>query len=188
MRILLIDNYDSFTHNLRELIYKAAGTVANVRYNDAVRAIDLQDADTIVISPGPGHPSNEADFGICAEVIRQASQPVLGICLGHQGIATALGGTVEHAPFPVHGQVDEIGHDGQGLFERIPQNFKAVRYHSLAVTNLPENVVATARTRDGIIMGLQHVERPIFGVQFHPESICSEFGVEIISNFLKAVR
>jgi len=188
VRILLIDNYDSFTHNLCELIYRASGTVANVRYNNAVRDIDLQTADRIVISPGPGHPGNKKDFGICADVIRQANQPILGICLGHQGIAAALGGSVTHAPRPIHGQVDHITHDEKGLFEGIPQNFKAVRYHSLAVTKLPNNVVATAHTPDGVLMGLRHMERPLFGVQFHPESICSEFGIDIVSNFLKAAR
>ncbi|MGW3204230.1 aminodeoxychorismate synthase component I [Streptomyces sp. NPDC001135] len=187
LRVLLVDNYDSYTWNLFQLIWKVAGEPPVVVRNDEATADDLlaRDFTHVVISPGPGTPAREADFGLCRDLLRRATVPVLGVCLGHQGLAVAFSGEVRHAPEVVHGRADAITHTGTGLFTGIPQGFKAVRYHSLAVTEpLPDHLVVTARSEDGVVMGLQHRERPLHGVQFHPESVESEYGEELIANFL----
>jgi para-aminobenzoate synthetase len=187
----LIDNYDSFTHNVGELIYRVSGMQASVFRNDGIAydALAAFDADCTVISPGPGHPARTQDFGVCTEILQRSEKPVLGICLGHQGIGVVFGVKVPRAPQPVHGQVSEISHDGKGVFLDIPQRIRAVRYHSLIVdTELPDELQETAWTDEGLIMGVRHRERNIFGVQFHPESICSEYGETIIANFLRVVR
>ncbi|MBB5066885.1 aminodeoxychorismate/anthranilate synthase component II [Granulicella mallensis] len=191
MKIALIDNYDSFTYNIRDLIYRVSGISATVFCNDEISYSAFADfnADCVVISPGPGHPARAQDFGICADILQHSEKPVFGICLGHQGIGVAFGGKVDLAPQPVHGQIAVISHEGQGLFEGIPQRVKMVRYHSLIVdSDLPEPLYKTAWTDEGLIMGLQHRERSIFGVQFHPESICSEFGETLMANFLREVK
>jgi anthranilate synthase/aminodeoxychorismate synthase-like glutamine amidotransferase len=191
MKIALIDNYDSFTHNVCDLIYRVSGDHVTVFRNDEISYAEFarMNIDGVVISPGPGHPARVQDFGVCAEILQHSEKPVLGICLGHQGIGMVFGGRVELAPRPVHGQVAIISHDGKGLFEGVPQRVRMVRYHSLMVdTELPDMLFRTAWTDDGLIMGLQHRDRKIFGVQFHPESVCSEFGDTLMANFLKVVK
>lgn len=190
MNILLIDNYDSFTYNLRDLIYKVSGHSPQVVRNDALSMEEVRrmPIHAFVVSPGPGDPRNPRYFGLSATVIAQAEQPILGVCLGHQGIACAFGGEVGHAPEPVHGLTERIAHCGAGLFQGIPQGMEVVRYHSLAVAQpLPQALKLTAWTESGIVMGIEHHEKPIHGVQFHPESICSSFGDLLIHNFLKEV-
>ncbi len=185
MRTLLIDNYDSFTFNLFHLLGEVNGDEPIVVRND-----DLswdEDAalavDNIVISPGPGRPEHEGDVGISLQVLQRAEVPVLGVCLGHQALAHVTGGVISHAPTVMHGRLSEIHHDGRGLFAGIPQGFAAVRYHSLVVGALPAELRVTAWTRDGVVMGLEHRSRPLWGVQFHPESISTEHGGALLRNF-----
>lgn len=188
--ILLIDNYDSFTFNLVHFLGDL-GARSTVYRNDA---LSVEEAlalgpEAIVLSPGPCTP-NEA--GISLELIRAAAGkiPILGVCLGHQAIGQAFGGRVIRAPYPVHGKTSAIHHDGEGLFAGLPNPFQATRYHSLVVERetLPPVLVANAFTEDGLIMALHHREHPVFGVQFHPESIASEKGHEILANFLALAR
>ncbi|MFK8000686.1 MAG: aminodeoxychorismate synthase component I [Polyangiales bacterium] len=187
MRTLLIDNYDSFTFNLYQLIAKVNGTPPIVVRNDGVTWAEIEAlcVDNIVISPGPGRPDRPADFGVSADAIRHSKVPVLGVCLGHQGLANSLGGRVVLAPQEMHGRISRIRHDGSALFTSIPESFEVVRYHSLLVdaASLPETLLATAWTVDGLIMGLAHKTRPLYGVQFHPESISTEYGEQLLSNF-----
>ena len=185
--ILIVDNYDSFTYNLVQLL-AALGAEVEVRRNDtltAAEALALKPAG-IVVSPGPGTPD---DAGISRDVIRAAAAagvPVLGVCLGHQCIAEVYGATVCRSPRPVHGKTDEVTHDGQYLFAGIPSPFTATRYHSLCVDadSVPDSLVVQAHTPDGVIMGLRHRELPIFGVQFHPESVLTPEGTKLLANFL----
>ncbi|AEW93835.1 MULTISPECIES: aminodeoxychorismate synthase component I [Streptomycetaceae] len=193
MRTLLIDNYDSFTYNLVHQIAAATGQEPEVVRNDdpGWRAGRLDGYDAVVISPGPGTPRRTSDFGICDEVIarcERARLPLLGICLGHQGIAARHGGTVERAPEPRHGRTSPVLHDGTGLFAGVPSPFEVVRYHSLAVTDLPDELRATAWTEDGVLMALAHRERPVWGLQFHPESICTRHGDLLLRNFTALAR
>ena len=185
MKILIVDNYDSFTFNLYQLAAETFGTLPVVVANDsAFSDIAAQDFDAVIISPGPGSPVHVADFGISKNVILEMNIPTLGVCLGHQGICHLMGGSVEHAPVPMHGREDGIQHVGSGLFEGIPNPFVVVRYHSLVVPEpLPECLEKTAWTADGLVMGIAHKTRPLWGVQFHPESICSTFGPQIMQNF-----
>ncbi|NNH75883.1 aminodeoxychorismate synthase component I [Nocardia uniformis] len=187
MRTLLIDNYDSFTYNLYQLISEVNGVEPVVVRNDEVddpTGLDLDSFDNIVISPGPGRPDVHRDFGISAAVIARANLPLLGVCLGHQGIVIAAGGVVTAAPEPRHGYPDRITHDGSDLFAGVPQDFSAVRYHSLSAARpLPDSLEVTATTSDGVIMGVRHRSRPQWGVQFHPESIASEYGRALLRNF-----
>jgi para-aminobenzoate synthetase len=186
MRTLLIDNYDSYTYNLFQLIAEVNGIEPTVVHNDVspTESPDLDDFDNIVISPGPGHPGRPGDFGICADVIARTRIPLLGVCLGHQGIAVGMGGTVDLAPQARHGHLTKLNHDGADLFEGLPEQFIVVRYHSLcAVEPLPDRVVATAWAEDGVIMGLKHLDRPLWGLQFHPESVASEYGRELMASF-----
>ena len=186
MKTLLIDNYDSYTYNLYQLLAGINGEPPTVIANDAVdwEAVKTAGYDNIVISPGPGHPENDADFGVCARVLQEAKVPVLGVCLGHQGMADVFGGRVVHAPEAIHGRRSGVQHKDSDVFAGIPQGFQVVRYHSLVVDpELPEELEKTAWTEDGIIMGLRHKSRPIWGVQFHPESISTEFGSRILENF-----
>ena len=185
LRLLLIDNYDSFTYNLAHLAASITGEMPVVVRNDEW-VFDERAFDAIVISPGPGHPSIARDFGVSAETIRRATVPVLGVCLGHQGIALEFGGAVERVE-PAHGQVCRIEHDGDVLFRGVPSQFDAVRYHSLAVAEpLPSALRKIAWSPDGRVMAMRHVTRPMWGVQFHPESILSEHGATILRNFLGA--
>ena len=185
--ILVIDNYDSFTYNLVQLL-AALGAEVEVRRNDTLTAEEaLALAPTgIVISPGPGTPD---DAGISREVIRSASNagvPVLGVCLGHQSIAEVFGATVCRAPRQVHGKTDEVSHDGAGVFAGVPSPFTATRYHSLCVdeSTVSAPLRVTAHTPDGVVMGLQHDSLPVFGVQFHPESVLTPEGTKLLANFL----
>jgi anthranilate synthase/aminodeoxychorismate synthase-like glutamine amidotransferase len=185
--ILLIDNYDSFTFNLVHF-FGDLGMECVVRRNDALspeEALALN-PDAIVLSPGPCTP-NEA--GICVDLVRAAAasgKPLLGVCLGHQAIGQAFGGHVVRAIEPVHGKTSQILHENTDVFAGLPNPFTATRYHSLIVqrSTLPETLVPTAATEDGVIMGLRHVTLPIFGVQFHPESIATTHGHEILRNFM----
>ncbi|WP_028477322.1 aminodeoxychorismate synthase component I [Nocardia sp. CNY236] len=189
MHTLLIDNYDSFTYNLYQLISEVNGVEPTVvRNGDAhsVADLDLGRFDNVVISPGPGRPDAARDMGIAAAVIGETDLPLLGVCLGHQGIVVAAGGVVTEAPTARHGYLDHIEHDGRDLFAGIPQHFTAVRYHSLcAVRPLPDELDITAVTADGVVMGVRHRTRPQWGVQFHPESIVSEFGATLLRNFAR---
>jgi para-aminobenzoate synthetase len=154
-----------------------------VRNDVAWESIDLGRFDNIVISPGPGRPSRPGDLGIGRYAILQGGMPLLGICLGHQAVCDVLGGEVAHAPRPRHGQISRISHDGSELFAGIPSPFAAVRYHSLAVTRLPAELEASAWSADGVLMAVRHRGAPIWGVQFHPESISTEHGRTLLANF-----
>ena len=184
--ILLIDNYDSFTFNLVHFLGDLGARCEVVRNDRLTVAEALARApEAIVLSPGPCTP-NEA--GICLDLISAAAGrvPILGVCLGHQAIGQAFGGEVVRAPVPMHGKVSEVWHDGTDIFAGLPSPFAATRYHSLTVRaeTLPDVLVPTARTEDGIIMGLRHRVLPVFGVQFHPESIASQHGHDVLRNFL----
>jgi para-aminobenzoate synthetase len=184
MRTLLVDNYDSFTYNLYQFLGEVNGEPPLVvRNDDDWSAIPLDQFDSVVISPGPGRPERPEDFGISARAIRETVLPVLGVCLGHQGICHLLGGAVAHAPKPMHGRVSLVHHTGSDVFDGLPSPFTAVRYHSLAVTEVPEELEVVAWTDDGVVMGVRHRDRPLWGVQFHPESICTEYGREMLANF-----
>jgi len=186
MRVLLLDNYDSFTYNLAQYLGEL-GHGPIVHRNDEIPfdAIDALAPDRIVISPGPGRPE---DAGISVEVIRRYGKriPVLGVCLGHQAIGYAFGGNVVRAPVLMHGKVSSVKHDGRGIFTGVTQPFVAGRYHSLIVADpVPQPLEISARTDDGIVMGLRHREFPIHGVQFHPESVLTGEGRKILRNFLE---
>ncbi len=187
LRTLLIDNYDSYTYNLFHLIAELAGCPPRVVRNDEMTWAELQALgfDNIVISPGPGRPDRPADFGVCREAIEQSKIPVLGVCLGHQGIAHFEGADIVSSADVFHGQISDVFHGGSELFRDLPSPFRAVRYHSLEVSALPPRLVETARTHDGVVMALRHREKPQWGVQFHPESICTEHGRTLMRNFLE---
>ena len=183
--IVVIDNYDSFTYNLIQYLGEL-GAVLQVYRNDTISLEELESLQPsrILISPGPGEPK---DAGISEEVIRRLGSriPVLGVCLGHQAIGEVFGGRVIRADRLMHGKTSPIHHQGIGIFQGIPSPFQATRYHSLIVESpLPEVLQVTAQTTEGEIMGLQHREYPIFGVQFHPESILTEHGKVLLQNFL----
>ena len=184
--LLLIDNYDSFTYNLVHYLGEV-GAKTEVYRNDALtvdEAVALS-PEGIVLSPGPCDPDKA---GICVDLVRRVKDtiPVLGVCLGHQSIGQALGGRITRASLPMHGKPSQIRHSGKGVFSNLDNPFSAVRYHSLVVdpASLPDEVEITAETDDGVIMGLSHKDLPLHGVQFHPESIDTEFGHELLKNFL----
>lgn len=185
MRTLLIDNYDSFTYNLYQLLGEVNNEAPVVVRNDEVDWADLSlaDFDNVVVSPGPGHPGRPRDFGISANAILESTIPVLGVCLGHQGICHLFGGKVDLAPQPMHGRLAEVHHTQQDVFAGIPSPFNVVRYHSLAAIQLPDVLEPLAWTTDGVLMGVRHRSKPIWGVQFHPESICTEHGHRLAENF-----
>jgi anthranilate synthase/aminodeoxychorismate synthase-like glutamine amidotransferase len=186
-RVLLIDNYDSFTYNLYQYLCEL-GAEVTVRRNDALTVAEsvALAPDFVVISPGPGVPR---DAGISIEVIRALgpTTPTLGVCLGHQAIAEAFGGVVIRAPELMHGKASAIHHDGSGVFAGLPSPFSAIRYHSLCASPeaVPETLEVTARTDSGVIMAIRHREYPVHGVQFHPESILTEHGKALLANFLQ---
>jgi anthranilate synthase component 2 len=184
--ILLIDNYDSFVYNLDRYLQQLGHATLVVRSNAiSVEAIGRLHPQAIVISPGPKAPD---DAGCSMEVVRRLSSqiPILGVCLGHQAIGQAMGGSIVRAQSPMHGKACSIEHDGSRLFEGIPKVFQVGRYHSLVIepNSLPKELRVTAWTNDGIIMAIEHVSDPVFGVQFHPESILTEYGHRILANFL----
>jgi len=185
MQTLLIDNYDSFTFNLFQLLAEVNGAEPIVVRNDEATWEELErlSFDNVVISPGPGRPDVESDFGVCAEAIRHCEKPLLGVCLGHQGIGWVEGGEVTPAPEPMHGRVVEIEHDGSPLFAGIPNPFQATRYHSLSLGRPLPATLREIATAAGVPMALEHTERPQWGVQFHPESIATPQGKRLLANF-----
>lgn len=190
MRTVILDNYDSFTFNLYQYLGEIDEAPVVVR-NDKVSFDELValKPDRIVISPGPGSPDDRAYFGVCEEAILGLgpSVPILGVCLGHQGIVHAFGGRVVRAEEVMHGKTSYVYHGGGGIFRGLPRVFEAMRYHSLVgdAATLPDCLEVTAKTRDGVIMGVQHLEFPIHGVQFHPESIGTPVGKQLLRNFLR---
>lgn len=189
--ILMIDNYDSFTYNIVQYFYDLGEDVI-VKRNDEITVEDIEQMegiDAIVISPGPCTP-NEA--GVSVDTIKhfKGRYPILGVCLGHQSIGQAFGAKIVKAKCLMHGKTSDIYHNGRGLFEGIPSPFKAVRYHSLVIDEktLPPDIEITARSEDGEIMAIEHKKYPIWGVQFHPESILTEYGKKLLENFLKLAR
>lgn len=189
--LLIIDNYDSFTFNLSHYLQRLGAEVM-IHRHDAVTVEEIWELapQAIVLSPGPCTPQQA---GICLELVAAVCGrgiPLLGVCLGHQVIAEAFGGRIMRAHAPVHGKMSTITHDGRGLFRSVPSPFRAVRYHSLMVdpASLPRALEVTAWSEDGVIMGVQHREQPLYGVQFHPESVASQHGHALLSNFLKDMR
>jgi anthranilate synthase/aminodeoxychorismate synthase-like glutamine amidotransferase len=187
--IFLIDNYDSFAHNLARYLVRLDQHVVVAR-NDQTSVQDVRRLrpDAIVISPGPCTP---AKAGCSLDIVRDLAHevPILGVCLGHQAIAAGFGGTVVRAPCPVHGQASQIHHNGKGVFDGLPSPLLACRYHSLVVdeNTLPAEFQITARTGDGVVMGIQHRELPVVGLQFHPESILTEHGFAMLANFFHLI-
>jgi anthranilate synthase component 2 len=185
--ILIIDNYDSFTYNLVHIVAMETGDYKVIR-NDAMTVDEVRDLnpDKILISPGPGRPE---DAGITEELIGELGSeiPILGVCLGHQAIGDVFGAKVVHAPTLMHGKTSAIFHDGKSVFEGISDGFTATRYHSLVLDpeTIPDELEVTARTDDGVIMGVRHKTHPIEGIQFHPESILTTEGPKIVKNWLK---
>jgi len=181
--VIVVDHHDSYTWNLVHLVAGVTGVLPTVVQHDEVEPHDVLTHTHVILSPGPGHPGVPADFSIGNAVLRAGTRPVLGVCLGMQGLVTAYGGVVDRVS-PAHGDVATIRHDGLGVFVGLPASFEAVRYHSLAATSLPDALVATAWSADGVVMGVRHRSLPLEGVQFHPESILSAHGVAMIANFL----
>lgn len=184
--LIVIDNYDSFTYNLVQLFGELGAEIRVYRNNKiTIEEINELEPDHIVISPGPGRPE---DGGISNEVIRNIgpNTPLLGVCLGHQCLGHVFGGTVTYAPRLMHGKTSDVFHNGSGIFKDVPSPFQATRYHSLIVEEpIPESLEVTASTKEGEIMALRHKKHPIVGLQFHPESILTEFGKRILANFLE---
>ncbi|HEY0218260.1 MAG TPA: aminodeoxychorismate synthase component I [Afipia sp.] len=186
MKTLVIDNYDSFTYNLVHLIAEINQEEPLVMHNDAVTWAELstRQFDNIVISPGPGRADTSADFGVCSDIIANTTLPLLGVCLGHQGLAQTEGAVLVRAPSLIHGLASRIAHRGQGLFKGLPSPFEGARYHSFLIQRpLPPILEETAWTEDGLVMGVAHCKRPQWGVQFHPESVLTEHGRKLIENF-----
>ena len=191
-KILVLDNYDSFVYTLSGYLQQLGATTDVVR-NDAVSAKELPELmkkyDGVLISPGPGTPK---DAGLSINVVQialETNQSVFGVCLGHQAIAEAMGATVTSAEELMHGKTSEVEHDNSLVFKDVPKSFRATRYHSLAVVDntVPKDLVVTSRTKGGVIMGLQHVSKPIYGVQFHPESVLTEGGYQMLGNWLESI-
>jgi len=186
MKILLVDNFDSFVYNLYQYLGELDCDVDVIR-NDKFNMGEIIKYDKIVISPGPGNPDNEQDFGMCRKVIEMATVPILGICLGHQGIISVFGGKVIRAEKPMHGKTSIINHDGEGIFKNVKNPLRVMRYHSLVGErdSMPACLKITATAKDGTIMAVQHKEKQVYGLQFHPESILAEEGKKILKNFLE---
>jgi para-aminobenzoate synthetase component 2 len=191
-KILVLDNYDSFVYTLNGYLQQL-GAQTEVLRNDVVSEAELPELlakyDAVLISPGPGNPS---EAGLSIAVVKLAlttGQPVFGVCLGHQAIAEAMGATVRSAEELMHGKISQVHHDGSLIFKDVRQDFNATRYHSLAVVDstVPDDLQITARTQGGIIMGLQHKSKPIYGVQFHPESVLTEGGYQMLGNWLESI-
>jgi anthranilate synthase component II len=184
-RIVVVDHYDSYTWNLVHLVAEVTGQMPTVVQHDRVSPSDLAVFTHVLLSPGPGTPDRAADFAVGTAVLRTAAVPVLGVCLGMQGLVAAYGGRVR-AVEPAHGVVESVVHDGSGVFAGLPSPFPAVRYHSLAAVAVPDCLRVTAWTDDaaGVVMGVEHRELPLVGVQFHPESVLSDHGAQLLANFL----
>lgn len=193
MKVLIVDNYDSFVYNLYQEVGEL-GAEPVVFRNDAITLDGARRLapDAIILSPGPGHPANPRDFGVCTELLRELgpTTPTLGVCLGHQGVGTAFGGRVGHAARILHGKTSRVRHDGRTIFDGLPNPFVAGRYHSLAVErdSVPPDLEVSATSEDGEVMGLRHRRFPIEGVQFHPESILTPDGPHLLRNFLRKVK
>jgi anthranilate synthase component 2 len=191
--VVVVDHHDSYTWNLVHLVAEVTGALPTVVQHDEVAVEDVLAHEFVVLSPGPGHPSEPADFAVGRDVLLAGTRPVLGVCLGMQGIITTFGGTVER-DVPAHGEVSLIDHDGAGVFTGVPQDFRAVRYHSLQGVELPACLESTATCPASsaggppALMGVRHVDLPIEGVQFHPESVLSEHGATLVANFLEGRR
>jgi anthranilate synthase/aminodeoxychorismate synthase-like glutamine amidotransferase len=192
MRTLLIDNYDSFTFNLFHLLGEVNGDEPIVVRNDELPWDELAalPVDNVVISPGPGRPERDRDVGVSLDVLRRAQVPVLGVCLGHQVIGHVYGGQVGRAPELVHGKTSPVHHQGAGVLAGLPVPFAATRYHSLVVerAGLPETLEVTGETAAGLVMALRHRSHPVEGVQFHPESILTDAGHQLLGNWLAGLR
>ena len=188
--VLFVDNFDSFTYNIVEYVSQHDGTEVEVRRNTAdVEAIRVADPDAIVISPGPGHPKNDRDVGVTADVLRDIAPetPTLGICLGLEAAVYEYGGTVDRAPEPIHGKAFPIDHDGEGVYRGLEQRFQGGRYHSLVAPDCFEVTATTEHDGTELVMGIRHREYPIECVQFHPESVLTAVGHDIVGNFLRSV-
>lgn len=188
-RILVIDNYDSFVYTLGGYLLQLGATIDVVRnddFSEAEAAERMTDYDGVLLSPGPGTPAKAGVSIAMVLAALETNTPLLGVCLGHQAIAEAFGATVTHADELMHGKTSLVSHDGSALYERVPEPFTATRYHSLAVVDgtVPDELIVTSRTEGGVIMGLQHVSAPIYGVQFHPESVLTEGGYRMLANWL----
>ena len=186
-KILVVDNYDSFVFNLVQYLQQLGAEVV-VKRNDEVNAESINGFDGVLLSPGPGTPE---DAGACIEIVNAAiekQKPLLGVCLGHQAIGTALGGKVSRAPELLHGKTSQVQHKNEGVFKDLKSPFRATRYHSLAIEtpSVPEELLVTATTETGVIMGVKHKSAPIEGVQFHPESVLTEGGHQLLANWLKS--
>ena len=192
-RVLFVDNYDSFTYNLVEYVSQHEGVETEVLRNTAsLGAVRDVDPDAVVVSPGPGHPENDRDVGVSAAVLREVSPevPTLGVCLGLEAAVYEYGGSVGRAPEPVHGKAFPVRHDGEGVFAGLEQGFRGGRYHSLVALEVPECFEVSATTAHGdedLVMGVRHREHPIECVQFHPESVLTAAGHDVIANFLSLV-
>ena len=192
--VVFVDNFDSFTYNLVEYVSQHDGTTVEVFRNTAdPETVRAADPDAIVISPGPGHPKHDRDVGVTMDVLRNLSPetPTLGICLGLEAAVYEYGGTVDRAPEPIHGKAFPVDHDGSGVYRGLEQGFQGGRYHSLVALDVPDCFEITATTdHDGVelVMGVRHREHPIECVQFHPESVLTAVGHDIVGNFLRSVR
>ncbi len=189
MKVLFVNNKDSFVWNLVDYVSMFEPDTVVVPNTISLKEVKKINPDAIVISPGPGHPANPEDIGTCLDIIRETKVPLLGVCLGHQAIAVAFGGEVSHSPSgPLHGKTSLITHNDNSIYQGLPNPVVGGRYHSLAITRLPRELEVTSRTEDGIIMGIKHRQRPIFGLQFHPESVLTPEGLRIVENFLKLAK
>ena len=189
--ILVIDNYDSFTFNLVHYLVELGAKVETVRADAITPAEALaRNVSAFLISPGPGRPEQAGQSIALVDACARTQTPLLGVCLGHQAIASCFGAKIVRAPMPMHGKTDQIDHDGTGIFAKLPTPFEATRYHSLMVDpgSVPPQIIINARSADGTIQGLRHRDLPIHGVQFHPESAASEWGHDLIRNFLELVE
>ena len=183
IRVCVVDHYDSYVWSLVHLVAGVTGRLPTVVEHDATTADLVLEHDAVLLSPGPGRPDDPRDFAVGREVLARSTVPVLGVCLGLQGMVTTLGGRVERVR-PAHGRISRVEHDGAGVFAGLPQGFGAVRYHSLAAVEIPDELLVTARAEDGVVMGVRHRTRPLEGVQFHPESVLSEHGDRLVRTFL----
>ncbi len=181
--MVVVDHYDSYTWNLVHLVAAVTGELPVVVEHDQVSAAELAGFSHVVLSPGPGHPDSPADFAVGRRLLVSSRVPVLGVCLGMQGLVSAYGGVVA-AVEPAHGEVSAVTHTGRGLFEGIPSPYDVVRYHSLAAVAVPDVLEVTAVTEDGVVMGVAHRSLPLAGVQFHPESVLTGHGARLVTNFL----